>query len=300
MGKSTKFSHEELQKDEVAEGVHELFLWMQKNKQKLIALALLLVAATLGWSVYSSHKDVVLRDSNVQMASALNDYQRLSAIEDPEQAAAALETLVANLDEMIEQYGGTTIGTEALFLKGAAYYTQDMFTEAREAYAAYRDKAGSAREAARAYIALGYTDENESFFSDQADQRNLLDQALVNYESASARVDQESYLRYYALMGQARVYELTRRNEEAIACYQQVMKERPAPDSGDTKVDMSLSMGGRMGDMIAEMIGDQQRLLSFSATARQRLERLQASMGEETGPTVIEATTEAVAEESAE
>ncbi len=275
-----KLTHEELQRDEVAEGLQETLDSLRRNRNKLIGLAAVAILVAIVYAAVSGYQARVLRESNEMFANAMTAYARLLSAADDEQRRGALGDMITELDTLIETYGTSPLGRAATFLKGRAYYAIDDYPKAQEAYEQYLAQTQDDAQKARGEIALAYSLENESFFLDDlTEQRAKLDQARVHYELAAAASPKPSFLYYYALLGQARYHELVQEEEQAIALLEEVVAERPAPVTDpaaaagpDPDEDPELAL-------VKMAIREREAQLSLAATARQRLERLRARQG---------------------
>ncbi len=282
-----KTSHEELQRDEIADGVHDVIEGVYHQRYRILALVVVLIVVALGIYLYNASREATQRALNSEIATAMESYFALEAQTEVDQRAAQAEALVAQLDEIGAEYSmGLPLGRFAIYIKGMTHYAVDNFGEARRTYAEYLEQANTSEERARGEIAMAYAYENEGFFpAEPQAQRELLDQALAHYQQAAEVADGEQpYLYYYALLGQARALEAVGRNDEAIALYQRVIDERPLEVTEVEAQETVDAQARAMFEMVSRMLRETEEQIGLAATARLRLERLQARTG--TGPAV--------------
>ncbi|HOE97090.1 MAG TPA: tetratricopeptide repeat protein [Candidatus Sumerlaeota bacterium] len=281
MAKAQRPTANELQRDEVAESLQETLLTLQRNRKKLIAAAIVLILGVIIFTAVRSHRNSVIIESNRLMSDALEGYGRLIQATDETDRQREVDYTLAALDQLHDSHGDTPLGHEALFLKGKIHYELGNWEEAQRAYQQYIDEARTAEQRAQGRIALAYAHENASFSqpNEQA-RRSELDAALLNFEQAQDAAPDHSYLTYYAMLGEARYYELTGDNERAIAVLERIVNERPAPvaqtdsaDEADSPLDTELS------EQLRTAVREQESQASFQATAKLRLERLRARAG---------------------
>lgn len=279
MAKSQKYTHEQLQKDEVAESLQHIVLWLHRNKRRLLWTALLILATIVIGYGWRSHQARLRMRSNALMEEALLHYQALTNQTEPGQRETAMEDAVASARALVEQYPNTPLGREAHYLMAKAYYEMGRFEPARQAYQAYIDAAETRPQRARGEIGLGYAHENESFFmTDLVARTDKLDTALGHYESALRLAPPESFLYYYALLSQARIYDLTGQDDQARERYQRIIDERPAPaETALPDARPQRQPNDPMARQLLDRIRQAERQLSLAATARLRLQRLEAT-----------------------
>ena len=277
-----KLSHEELQRDEVAEGVHHSLVWVIDHRNLVIVVVLMVLAAVLVLTAYASHKAKVRGESSAMLVQGVNYLSRLESEETPEQRKEAFEGAITRADTVLDAFAGSSLAPEALFLKGRSDYAMDDFEQAQAAYEQYIDEAGSKTEQARGEIALGYAYENDAFFKeDPAIRRARVESAQARYDRAMALVPDNSYLYTYAMLGKARTYELLGDNELAIELYETVIKDRPAALADETDAETEDAEDDGPEQFLRKTIEEYEAQLSFEATAKLRLERLQSQAGKD-------------------
>ncbi|MCL5270375.1 MAG: tetratricopeptide repeat protein [bacterium] len=285
MAKAPKLSHEELQKDEVAEGMQKALDWVQVHRVLLIGLGILVLIALFAGMAWSSHQAKVLRVSNDLITEALSDYAQLANTNDPGERQKVVDRILTSIKNLRDQYPSIPLAHEALYLKGSVYYSTDKFPEAQEAYKAYIDGAADDQQRAMGEIGLGYAYENESFWlKDKTAQLNKLTPSLAQYTQAAVHATPKSYLYYYALLGQARINELTGKNDEAIRLYKQIVADRPSPIPVTEEKTKKGEEKDQLMAMLVKQINEQESKLSFQATAELRLKRLEEKAGLKAAP----------------
>jgi len=277
---------QELQRDEVAESIQQTIDNIKRYRVQLIAIVALIVAGfVITWSVRAHHEGI-LNDSNILLEKVLTQNYALYNASDDAARKKAFDELMTATGSLRETYPSTRLGREARFLQGSAYYSMGDYTKSLAAYKDYTEQSPSNEEKANGEISQAYALENGSFLLPKPKQVAQLDQALSHYDHAAGLAQgQVPYLYFYALLGKARILELTGKNQDAIKLYEQVMRERPAPLSAP-KTDEK-SGNDQMLQMVLNQLADQQNQLSFQTTAKLRLERLKATP---TGPAQTTAT----------
>lgn len=281
MAKSQKKpSRKDLKRDEVAEGIEEFITTTRKNAVKIVAFAAAVILVVAVTFAFNANRQAIKHDTSQILNSANILYEEISNIEDDAVRRQRMEGTVSSLDELIAQYSDSRAAHFALYLKGNCYFYMDELESAREAFQSYTDDAKTDIDRARGKIALGNTAENR-FFLDESEQSQL-DMAVALYGEAVELAPEGSYIYYDALLNRARLLELTFRDEEALAIYDKVLAERPAPRSliasnEDEDEDEPDLLGGGIRGFVKNQIRQQRDVLSLYTTARLRAERLKAS-----------------------
>ncbi|MEN6625548.1 MAG: hypothetical protein ABFD69_04890 [Candidatus Sumerlaeia bacterium] len=281
MAKQPKPNREQLERDEIADGFMQTVEMLHRNRTSIMMGILVLILLIIGIRAYVAHTENVQSQINEAVSLRMGQYEMGDRQADPKARADAYKSLLNDINSDIGKFGtGSQLARELVFLKGLTYYSLDQFPQAQEAYKQYIQQAGGNEERARGQIALAYSYENQSFFptSGTLTQRGLLDQALAQYQTAkNAANGQNPYLYYYALLGEARINELTGANDKAVALYQQILKDRAAPTPAATPAEEGTDAAqNRFVDMLRQMLNERESQLSFAATAKLRLERLEA------------------------
>lgn len=291
MSKARKMVQEDVQRDEVAEGIYEGLHKVQENRNRIIVALLVILGVALISMAWRSHATRQAVDSTQMLTTSVEHYRAMLDGTDQAAREKALKELLTSADSLASEFPSTKAGREALYLKGAGYYAVDQFDKAIEAYNQYLNKAENDEERARGAIALGYTYENKSFLSPEKDRPALTKSAMDNFDRAAVYAQKDQpYLHAYAQLGQARLLELTGQNDKALALYEQVMKrETPAP--AEAKAEKGEEEGKDMlMDLLRRQMSEGEAQMSFQATARLRAERLKASMAPATPAATTTAT----------
>ena len=284
MAKDTKLSHDELQRDELAEGLLGAWAWVRQRRELVIGSILAVVVLIAGIGIWGGIRARANANANQLITQAMSSYAQYQSATDPKDREQSAQKTMETLDNLIKAYGDTRLGREGRFLKGSFLYSQDKFADAQKAYDEYlkaAESGGSSAEKARGEIALGYAYENETFWlTDNSARENSLKAARTHYDRAVAIAPAKSYLQYYAMLGQARVAELTGQDQQAIEIYDRIVKERPAPPSLVSSKPQDQAEASSKKDKLTEMVRDEvisrEGQMSFQATAKLRLERLRA------------------------
>jgi tetratricopeptide (TPR) repeat protein len=273
-----RLDHQQAERDEVAEGVHDAFLFLQRNYIWIVALIVVASGVYIGFMVVQQRNALASGEINNSITQALIQLNEITSLTDPERRLAAVAPLVESMDKLVAQYPDHRLTSQAFYLKGRAYFESDQFEKAEEAYGRFANSAPDEESAARADIALGYTYENKSFLVEETSQRNdSLTSALGSYERAASRLP-GSYTYYYALLCQARIHELQKNDARAIELYQKVLDERASPMvASAVTVEDDKPTAGSSGDLmnlIRESLVRMETQLSFQKTAQLRLAQL--------------------------
>ena len=278
-----KPTHEELQRDEIADSLHDIVETIHRLKYVILAAILIIIAVAVAWRYVDVRRGERLIALNQAVTETIQDFHQLESLTEPEERQEAAASLVETLEEVIQTHGTSQpLGRFALYLKGMTHYSVDEFGPARSAFNQYLAEARNDEESARGEIALAYAYENEGFFpADPESQRSLLDLAQNHYLRASGIARQpHPYLHYYAVLGQARVHEAIGENQEALDLYRQILEERPPRELEPIEdIEAPDRQQRALIRMLARMMREAEEPLSLTATAQLRLERLEARMG---------------------
>lgn len=270
-------TREDIERDEVAEGLHDAIEGVREHRNTIIIIGLLILLVIVGSWAYSNHAQAKKMDNNALLSIALESYSawELQAIQ--EDRDRRFEDALSAIDTLIGQASGTELGQIGLYLKGNLYFRNNQFDEAREAYEAYAAKATNADEKARANIALGYVTENTSFFvEDEAEQLAGINKAYDYYKQAADGVEEDSYLNYYARMSLARLHELKGENQEALDILEVLAALDPPMEMPET-----INSDDVFASMIVQNIISGENQFRLGATVDLRIERLKALIGDE-------------------
>lgn len=281
MAKKSRPTHEQLQRDEIADSFHETLELIHDNRRTILMAVLALILLAVAIFAYSNHRTNVKNELNMRVASLISAYDRIQAIPDAKTRTDATKNLINELDTTIKDYDtDTVLSRAALYLKGMAHYSLDQFPEARADYEKFVKAAETAEERARGEIALAYAYENQAFFptTGTLTARSLIDDAIKHYKAAQqiAR-DEAPYLHDYAMLGEARCHEVSGNTDKAAELYSKVLKDRPAPTPVATPEEKEgQDVQSVYAKMLRERIKDAESQITLAATAQQRLDRLQA------------------------
>jgi tetratricopeptide (TPR) repeat protein len=262
------------------EEMHGALEFILKHKNVLTVLAVILIVLILVVNMNNTRRTRMRQESTALVSDAIRSYSQMLTLSDIEQRQSQFDDVTAILDQLENDHGDTPLGNEARFLRGKVFFTMDRYDEAQDQYKTYIEHATNDEDRARGEIALAYSHENQAFFTgDAGEQRDKLDEADGHYSRAMNLSPAPSYIYYYALLGQARIRELTSQNADAIKLYEEVLEGRPdllpdedAPDPRNLANSL---------DYVKWFIRQQQQAESFHTTAKLRLERLRARLDED-------------------
>jgi len=256
-----------------------------KYRTQLTVLAVVVVVMILLVNMNNARVTRIRQESTGLLSDAINSYSQLMVLSDIEQRQSQFDDVIGILNQLEIDYGDTLLGNEARYFRGKVFFAMDRFEEAQEHYRAYIEHAANDENRARGQIALGYSHENQAFLTDEpGEQHGKLDDASDNYTRAMKLSPAPSYIYYYALMGQARVSELTSRRAEAMSLYEEVLEGRPEPPVDEDEPDPR-TLANPL-DYVKWFIRKQQQAESFHTTAKLRLDRLRATTDDEELATV--------------
>lgn len=281
MAKKPRPTHEQLQRDEIADSFHETLELIHNNRRAILMGLIALILLAIAIRAFSIHSANTQNQLNNQVAMLMSQYERIQAVPDSKDRTDATKNLIAELDKTVSQYDtGSILARTALFLKGKAYYSMDRFSEARASYEKFIMAAGDNEERARGEIALAYACENQAFFptSGTLTARSLIDESIKHFKTAQQLAEaQAPYLYYYAMLGEARCNEVLGNNDAATKLYDKILKDRPEPKPQATPAEKEgKDMQSNLANMLRNRIQDAEAQINLAATARQRLDRLQA------------------------
>ena len=266
-------AHEEVYRDEVAEGLQDALRFLQRHYVKIIAAVVVILLVVVVRNTSQQRQARITSELNVIASQAISEFQNVRMSTDLESRQALARQLAEELDRQIAEYGNHPLAHQLLFLKGRVLYEADLLEEAQAAYQQFTDQATTEEMRARGDIALAYAYENQSFL-DPERQRDLLTSAMARYQTAASRVP-GSYTYYYALMGQARVHELLGEDQEAIDLYHKVVTERqPAREVTAPEGPLTTQL-----DVMRAMLAQAMEPLSFHNSAELRLSSLMGRTG---------------------
>lgn len=281
MAKKPRPTHEQLQRDEIADSFHETLELIHDNRRMILMGVVALILLAIAIRAFTIHSADVQNQLNNRIAMLMSQYDRIQTVPDAKDRTDATTTLINELDKTIKDHDtGSELARTALYLKGMAYYSMDQFPEARANYEQFVKAASDNEERARGEIALAYAYENQAFFptSGTLEARSLVDQAIDHYKKAEQLAEtQAPYLYYYAMLGEARCNEVIGANDKATQLYNKVLNDRPVPKPEATPAVKEVQdPQTNMANILRGRIKDAESQIQLAATARQRLDRLQA------------------------
>ncbi len=268
---------EELEQDEVALTLLTLAETIKNNRVKLMSLAAAIaLVAVIGWG-YDAYRQRIKFESSAILNQANSLFADIPRIKDDEERKKRLQETIGALQTLIDRYTDSPSALEALYLQGNCYYYMDDVVKAQTAFQAYANKATASEDKAKGEIALGYALENEFYLTEN---RAKIDEAVSKYKSAETTAPAKSYLYYLSLMSQARILELTHKDEEALAVYQRVVAERPSPIVGAVapKQDNRPDLSGGIVEFAKNQVAQSLSQMSLFSSATLRVDRLNASI----------------------
>lgn len=250
MAKQGRISRKELKEDQTLETFESVYFWISHNRNMLIAVFVVVVAAALGAGILLQRGEFRAAESSNKLFQAFQKYERAFAEHgwaSPGRAEAMQEVRTL-ADEIVAEFPGTPAARNALFLKGNAYYFQGdaigqtANTErAIEVFTQYLGQAQDPFERASALLSLGYAHENLYILqaSDNIEiARAALGGALEYYDQLIA-MEGAGFLRYEGMLAKARLYAFQGETDEAIEILTTVVRERgnfpepPGPEADD-------------------------------------------------------------------
>lgn len=237
-----KISKDELQKDKVLEWTDSVVFWIRSNS------TLILSVVAVGFFIFGAveftknRREATLRNATDKLFEAIVKFDE-GVIEHPwasPERGRAMEEVRRKADAVIEQYGGTEAARNALYLKANTYYFQgdgigavtntDRAIEIFQEYAAAAQARGDAFERAAALHALGYAHENRWLLTlDDPDTALASLNAALDYYEQIRQIDRAGFLRYEAMVAQARILAFLGEEEAARELYREVLAQRGRP-----------------------------------------------------------------------
>lgn len=272
-----KITQEELERDEIAETLTGLAEWMRRNLYPLLIGAGVVVVGIVMYGSWGSYRTRVSEDSSRILKMANQALVQIYSLPDAAQRNEGLDGAIAQLQTLIDRYPDTPAAHTALYLQGNCYFHKDELEKASDIYRRFIETSKTDEERATGEIALAYAMENEIYFT--RDEKKV-EEAKAHFNRAMELAPARSYQYYFALMGLARVLELTFQDEEALKHYERILAERPSPTVGGENFDPNKEPDFGAGlEEYARQIADQRMSqLSLEATLKLRIERLQASI----------------------
>ncbi|MCB2154027.1 tetratricopeptide repeat protein [bacterium] len=288
-----KISKEELQHDEIMETSEKTIRWIKENLTAVLIGIAVFVVAYSAITYYKSSKQNTLVAANDALTAAMDNYQK--AVYGTEWASAErtqqLTAVAEKAQEVEDQYSGTPIARQALFLQGNAYYQAgddiavsvssgeaENTQKAIEIFTRYAAEADNAFDRAKGNLALGYANENAFFLTNQD---SFYNNAQAAYDQVVADED-AGFMRYEAMLAKGRLYEFQGQDQKAIELYREIMEARyeplPSPDETENPNRKALLQ-----------LRGQLNTFSLAGTARVRLQALGVDVADEY-PTFEKAT----------
>ena len=293
-----RLTQDELNRDELAEGVHQSVLFLHQHYGKILIAALAVLIGILAYASIRQRDERIAGQVNNAIGNALMRLGEIEAQTDPKQRTDQADALAKSLDDAIKTYPDNRLAKQVYFLKGKALFAADRFKEAQDSYQTFINAAATPEEMARGEMALGYAYENQAFLTDNnTQQKELLRAAFSSYNRA-AQIAPGSYIASYATMGQARVHEALGEKNQAIALYKKVIKERLVPSAGVAASTVDNQKETDLIRFLRRELQRQESQLSFQNTAQLRLASLKGTETTGTLTQPAEATTTAPAAKS--
>lgn len=272
-------SHEELQRDEVAESIQELTDGVKKHRHLIVTVIVLTGVAIVGMNFWRSGQHARIEQSSDLLVKTINLYQSFENQPLPEDRERVFEDALKAVDTLQTEYANTKPAALGEYIKGHLYFQMDKFDEAAAAYKKFLASASTAEQKAQAQIALGYTAENAAFLmEDAAEQKTSADEAMSHYEAAAKLVPAGNFLNYYAKLGEARLYELTGEDQQALDLLTELAANPPLAGPEVDEDDVK-ELEDPIGNVMRVSLLTYQDQIRLGATAQLRLDRLQAKMG---------------------
>lgn len=228
MSKDTeKFDKHTLKDDEVGDALLVFINKLKERKIPIIATFVIIVVLLVGYNASKDYKNSKLTDISEKLAKARASYEEAVQGEFEDKSKESYEKAIKQYQEVIDEHPTSNGGIEALYLQGNCYYEMKDFDNAKAAYNKYVAKVTDPAEKANAYLSLGYTFENQFFYTNKEE---FLKSAMENYEQA-IKAAKETYMKYQAMMSLGRCYELTNKDQEALDLYKKIIAEKPKSEN---------------------------------------------------------------------
>lgn len=272
-----KITQEELERDEIAETLTGLAEWLKRNLYPLLIGVGVIVIGIVAYGSWGSYRTRVSEDSSRILKIANQALVQIYSMPDAAQRNEGLDSAIAQLQTLIDRYPDTPAAHTALYLQGNCYFHKDELAKASDIYRRFIESSTTDEERATGEIALAYAMENEIYFT--RDEKKVED-AKAHFTRAMELAPARSYQYYFAMMGLARVLELSFQDEEALKLYERILAERPSPAVGskDFDPDKEPDFGAGLEQYARQMAEQRVSQLSLEATVKLRIERLQASI----------------------
>lgn len=229
MAKQHHMSRKELREDAIQDAGVSFLHWAKENYHRVLTPALaviLLVVIALAVRSYVSGKSV---KASALVFEAQDKVRVALTLTDATQRSESLDAAVVLFEKAAEDFAGTSVATEALYLKGNALALNQDFEGAVTSYRAFMKEAAEPEAAARALVGIGFALENEAFLN-PAEEEDLLSEAAGFYnravEAASRDREKPLFQAMQAKVGLARLAEHSGDLEGAIALYEEIAEER--------------------------------------------------------------------------
>jgi len=249
----------------------------------LVALVVLLVGTW--WSRYAEAREA---KASKQYAELCRKYQQACIASTVEERDKTAEEAINLAKELMDSYGSSKAGIEALYMRGNVQSLKGLYPGAIDDYNAYLRKATDRLDKAKAYVAIGVAYENQLF--DAPTNTELLGKGKEAFEKAQKEGPVGEVATAYArqaMMGLGRLNEQSGDYAGAKALYEAIVK-MPSFEDEQKELEKQLaeeqpeSKSSAQNDaveqskQVRENLREATRQFAFKKVAEERLKQLKA------------------------
>ncbi|MCC5877389.1 MAG: hypothetical protein JJU11_14310 [Candidatus Sumerlaeia bacterium] len=277
---SPKISKEDLKDDKVLEWTDAAMFWIRSNSTLILSVVVGIFLIFGITELTKNRREATLRQATDKLFEAITLFDN-TLIEHPwgtPERGQGMSQVRDKADVVIAEFGGSASARNALFLKANAFYFEGdtignptNTDRAIELFQLYSDEVrarGDRFELAAALHALAFANENRWLltFGDDAAAGAAI-QAALDYYSQVRDINEAGFLRYEAMLGEARIRAFLGEEDRAREIYKTVLTERfdPLPE---------LEENPTQRDMMMWQLRSTARQFTTDNTARIQLRRL--------------------------
>ncbi|MBN1867455.1 tetratricopeptide repeat protein [Candidatus Sumerlaeota bacterium] len=289
-------TRKELKHDEVKDAGRSILEYLDVHRTSLLTGALIVLAIIVAFRVGSSmvgrHHAETARD----LALARSYYVQSSRQSDPASSENRLDMALQIANRLVDEYGTSKTGLEALYVKGSCLYLRQDYDGAAAAFQSCIDGAEDASMKAQGYLALGYCFDSKAFLdSSDAELGAKAREAFEKARDLGAEPGGGlSYVAADAMMNLAEMDVEAGKIDEAMKAYRTIADARSmTKDANRFRSDDDTQERKKGGDerlrMVQEGVRESLTQFSFQRTAEERLAQLEVRAQASAAP---EATSE--------
>lgn len=252
-----KISKEDLKDDKVLEWTDAALFWIRSNSTLILSVIVTIFLVFGVVEFTKNRREATLRSATDMLFEAITLFDQ-TMMEHPwgsPQRSEGMNNVRRKAEDVIAQYQGTEVARNALFLRANAFYFEgdsignptntDRAIELFQEYADEVQRRGDRFERAAALHALGFANENRWLLTMDDDATAMASiQAALNFYEQVKDIQEAGFLRYEAMLGEARIRAFLGDEDRAREIYKAVLTERydPLPELDENPTQREIMM----------------------------------------------------------